>query len=257
MTIFGNYAKYYNLFYKDKDYVLEADYVDRLIRRFNSGTESILDMGCGTGQHDFHLAGKGYNVTGVDFSDHMLSAAGDRLSDSGSQKAKTLSFVKGDIRELRLGRTFDTVVSLFHVISYQTTDRDIENTFRTAFIHLKQNGLFIFDCWYGPCVLNVGPETRVRKIDDDAISITRIAEPSMHYNENIVDVKYQIFIRDKITQQTDEFFESHRMRYLFQPEVRSFLERSGFEFVALLEFLKDTLPGPDSWSACFIARKKG
>lgn len=257
MKVFGNYAKYYDLFYKDKDYVLEADYVDHLIRRFGNRTESILDMGCGTGQHDFHLAGKGYNITGVDFSDRMLSAAKERLFNSGSETANNLSFVKGDIREIRLGRTFDTVVSLFHVISYQTTDMDIENAFKTAFIHLKENGLFIFDCWYGPCVLNVGPETRVRRIEDDEVSITRIAEPSVDFNENTVDVKYQILIRDKVTQQTDEFSESHRMRYLFHPEVRSFLEKTGFEFVALLEFLKDTLPGPDSWSTCFIARKRG
>jgi len=31
MTVFGNYSRYYDLLYKDKDYLSEAEYVDILI----------------------------------------------------------------------------------------------------------------------------------------------------------------------------------------------------------------------------------
>jgi len=34
-SVFADYARYYDLLYKDKDYEGEADYVDGLIRRFS------------------------------------------------------------------------------------------------------------------------------------------------------------------------------------------------------------------------------
>jgi SAM-dependent methyltransferase len=240
----------------DKNYQEESEYIDRLIKLYHPKTKSIIDLGCGTGQHDLLLAQKGYLVTGVDFSEEMLKLANEQ-SSRDKLDLKYLSFFPGDIREIRLKKKFDAVISLFHVISYQATNEDLLKAFKTASVHIKKNGVFIFDSWYGPCVLNVRPETKVRRIEDDSVIITRIAEPVMDFNENTVDVRYRLFVLDKATKRTDEIMESHKMRYLFQPEVRLMLENSGFEFVALLEFLKDTPPGPDSWSACFIARKRG
>lgn len=254
--MFGGYAKFYNLLYKDKNYEEESEYVDHLIRLYYPGAKTILDLGCGTGRHDLHLAEKGYLVTGVDMSDEMLSFA-KKLKVSGRSNNHSLNFFPGDVREIRLEKSFDVVISLFHVMSYQTTNEDIQKSFKTASTHLKENGIFIFDCWYGPGVLADKPQVRVKKTDDKEISIIRISEPVIYPHDNLVDVHYHLLIRDKKNQRTDEIKECHRMRYLFQPEVKLFLENSDFEFVALLEFLKDTLPGPQSWSACFIARKRG
>jgi hypothetical protein len=80
MSVFGNYARYYDLLNKDKDYEKEADYVHGLIQRYAPGSKTILDLGCGTGRHDFLLAEKGYSVTGIDMSEQMLSIANDPLS---------------------------------------------------------------------------------------------------------------------------------------------------------------------------------
>ena len=42
---------YYNLFYKDKDYELEAKYISNKIQEYRPGSNSILELGCGTGKH--------------------------------------------------------------------------------------------------------------------------------------------------------------------------------------------------------------
>ena len=36
-------------------------------------------------------------------------------------------------------------LSLFHVVSYLTTDKKINSLFKNVYKHLKTNGLFIFD----------------------------------------------------------------------------------------------------------------
>ncbi len=75
MATFGNYSRYYNLLYKDKDYRGEAGFIHDLIRKYSPEAKTILDLGCGTGRHDLLLAKKGYAITGVDMSEEMLLIA--------------------------------------------------------------------------------------------------------------------------------------------------------------------------------------
>ena len=60
----------------------------------------------------------------------------------------------GDITNVNLNKEFDNIISLFHVVSYLTSNYDIKNLFLNANKHLKKGGLFIFDIWYSPAVLN-------------------------------------------------------------------------------------------------------
>lgn len=255
MSVFSDYAPYYNLLYEDKDYGAEADYADRLIQRFHPGARTILDLGCGTGRHDFMLAEKGYSVVGIDRSEQMLAEAKRQLSSLNSSIGKSLSFLHGDIRDVRLGRTFDAALALFHVISYQPTNSDLQQAFNTAAVHLKPGGVFIFDCWYGPGVLSDPPIVRTKKAEDNTVAVARTAEPVLHPHKNLVDVFYKMFIKDKKTQKVTEVKECHRMRFLFKPEVEMLYDQFAFEPLAFMEFLKETAPTGDSWNVCFVARK--
>jgi SAM-dependent methyltransferase len=40
----------------------------------------LIDLGCGTGRHLLHFARRGFQATGVDLSEHMLSAAASKLA---------------------------------------------------------------------------------------------------------------------------------------------------------------------------------
>lgn len=254
MKVFDHYARYYNLLYRDKDYTSEALFILALIREYCVGARDILDLGCGTGAHAQHLAESGVCIHGVDRSTMMLEDAAIRHRGLPSEVASRLTFSLGDARKVRLGKTFDAVVSLFHVMSYQILDEDILDVFATAKAHLKAGGVFIFDCWYGPGVLTDRPVTRVRRVGDDAISVTRIAEPTTRASENVVDVNYTIFVRDKTSGVTEELQELHQMRYFFSPEMQIFAVNSGFKIIAAREWMKQTEPGMNTWNACFVAR---
>ena len=61
-TVFADYARYYDLLYRDKDYAAEAEYVAGLIRKFHPSARSILELGSGTGIHASLLTEKGFTV---------------------------------------------------------------------------------------------------------------------------------------------------------------------------------------------------
>jgi SAM-dependent methyltransferase len=227
MKTFDGYSQYYDLLYRDKNYLAEAEYIVSHIQKHLPQAKRILELGCGTGAHAEHLARMGFEVVGVDISETMLARAKARQAEIPMEIAKRLSFIKGDVRSIRTGETYDAVISLFHVMSYQTTNADLEATFTTASTHLTVGGVFLYDYWYGPAVLTQKPEVRVKRLENDTIKVTRIAEPSMQVNENIVTVDYTVFIEDKATGLVQQVNEPHRMRYLFLPEL-TYLRESAF-----------------------------
>ena len=78
------YASAYDVMYAGKDNTAECDAVVGLFQKFGDGKISrILDLGCGTGRHAVEFAKRGFDVTGVDFSEAMLSRARERANAAG------------------------------------------------------------------------------------------------------------------------------------------------------------------------------
>ena len=134
--VFDAYARYYDLLYREKDYAGEAAYVAGLLEKHGVRGKRILELGCGTGAHAEHLASRGYSVDGVDMSETMLAGAQARKARLPADVAARLSFGEGDARRVRKDKTYDAVIALFHVASYQTSNADLRAMFDTAAAHL-------------------------------------------------------------------------------------------------------------------------
>jgi SAM-dependent methyltransferase len=250
MSTFGeSYSNYYNLLYTDKNYSEEVRIVDQYIQRLTPAVRTIMDLGCGTGKHAGLLAQRGYKVLGVDRSEAMLAVA-KRTGIPGR-----LRFLLGDLRTLDIPESFDAVISLFHVICYLNKNEDLQQAFQNISKHLHKGGIFIFDCWYGPAVLTQSPSVRIKELEDNKVTVTRITQPTLYENENVVDVHFRIFVKDKQNGTLEEFKESHRICYLFTPEIEGMLKNAGIELVECFEFLTGNPPGLGTWSVCFVGRK--
>jgi SAM-dependent methyltransferase len=255
MKVFDSYARYYDLLYRDKDYKAEAKFIHQLLQQYAPETQSILELGCGTGNHAILLAQLGYQyIQGIDLSLEMLSRAAKQLIDLSQENGSKLHFKQGDVRTFRTDQKFDSVISLFHVMSYLTTAQDLEAAFKTAKAHLKPGGLFIFDCWYGPTVLSDPPTSRIKRLETEEIRVTRIAEPVMYANQDQVEVNYQIFIQDKTKNTIEELRETHTMRYLFKHEIDYLFDRVGFQLLDYAEWMTNKPAGFDTWGVYFVGR---
>lgn len=250
-SVFEAYAGYYDLLYRDKDYAAEAAYVAGLLSCHSVPAGGhLLELGCGTGRHAVELARLGYRLHGIDSSAAMIAQAEARRPEC---LARQFVLGLGDVRTARLDTKFDAVISLFHVASYQTTNADLLAMFQTAAYHLKPGGIFVFDCWYGPAVLTDRPAVRVKRLEDENVRLTRIAEPTIEPNENRVDVHYEIVIESKDTPGLRRVCEVHRMRYLFKPELAQLLEQAGLDLLTGEAWMTGSELGSGSWNAVFVA----
>jgi hypothetical protein len=145
---------------------------------------------------------------------------------------------------------------MFHVFSYQSTNDDLDRAFRTAALHLRPDGFLIFDFWYGPGVLTERPAVRVKEMSDDRINLIRIAEPRFLPNENCVDVHYRVLLTDQSTAQTHRFEETHRMRYLFLPEIRRMAEAHCLEITAAYAGQTKEMLGFGAWTGTAVAVRR-
>lgn len=252
-TVFGAYADCYDLIYREKDYSAEADKVQVALHKQGILQGSILELGCGTGQHAMLLADKGFSIHGVDLSDDMLDRAKARLAQHPDMDGQ-IEFSQGDVRTVKLGHCFDAVTSLFHVVCYQTTEQALAETFLTAADHLEKGGVFLFDLWYGPAVRRSPPELRVKRAADESLSVVRIAEPEHLERLNIVKVHYQVFSKYSVDQNWSMFEETHTVRYLFDKEIRFSLDATGFDVIGIFDWATDQLANDQSWNAYCIAR---
>ncbi|MBO6538847.1 MAG: class I SAM-dependent methyltransferase [Rhizobiaceae bacterium] len=255
MTVFGRYSRYYDLLYADKDYEGEAAFVRAQLLAFAPDATEILELGCGTGKHAELMARESYVVHGVDLSEDMLALAEKRRGALGAHLAARLSYAHGDARTYASGRTYDAVISLFHVVSYQPNNDDLIAMFENAASQLNPGGVFLFDYWYGPAVMTQQPETRVKRLSDDAIEVMRVAEPVIDTGAATVDVNYDIYVRDRSSGAVEQIRESHKMHYLFATEIDLLARLTGFSVKASFEFQTGAKPSPDTWSVCSVLVK--
>ena len=170
-------------------------------------------------------------------------------------KEDKLSFSHSKIQELDLNKKFDVVVSLFHVMCYLNSNNELIKAFEVAKNHLKKDGIFIFDFWYGPAVLTDLPVKRIKRFENEKIKVTRIAEPVMHPDENVVDVNYDVFIKDIDSKKIIEKEELHKVRYFFDTELDMICKQVGFVIKQKYEWMSDKNPDFNSWNVVWIVKK--
>jgi SAM-dependent methyltransferase len=249
MENFNAYSQYYDLLYQDKDYAAESKYILGLLEKYTASSyKSLLELGCGSGNHARYFCQHGLQVTGIDQSEAMVNLANSKAIDGFSP-------LVGEITTFRLNQQYDVVVALFHVISYLIDNEALISCFRNTYNHLKKGGLFVFDVWFTPAVLSQVPETRIRRMANEHISVTRLAEPSLRHASNIVDVEYEVWVKDNQKGATTIILETHSMRHFGIPEIELLAQHTGFEVLGAEAFLSGAQPSIDTWGVCFTLRK--
>ena len=139
MRLYSELADWFHLLTAPEDYAEEAAEIVRLAEATVDGElRTLLELGSGGGNNASHLKAR-FDCTLTDVSEEMLA-----LSRSLNPECEHIA---GDMRTLRLGRTFD-VVLVHDAVVYMTTEDDLRAAFATAFAHTRPGGVALFqpDC---------------------------------------------------------------------------------------------------------------
>ncbi len=247
------YADAYDLLYDDKNYAAECELINHIFRTYSGvPVRSVLDLGCGTGNHAFLLAERGYEVVGVDRSESMLVQAQKKVAFLSNMKGT--HFQRADIRSVDLQRHFDAVLMMFAVLSYQLGNSDVLSALRSSRRHLNLGGLFIFDFWYGPAVLRQQPSQRFKVVPTPEGQILRVASGELDTDRHVCTVNINLWRWEegRLAVKTEE---RHSVRYFFPLELARFLEFSNFSLIRLGAFPQfDRSPDQTTWNVLGLAQ---
>jgi SAM-dependent methyltransferase len=129
--LYRDLASWWHLFSSPADYRVETRPYRRLLLSHGSRPAvRVLELGSGGGNNAFHLK-RWFDLTLVDSSGGMLAA---------SRKVNPeCVHVRGDMRTVRLKRTFDRVF-IHDAIMHMTSERDLVRALRTAYVHTRPGG---------------------------------------------------------------------------------------------------------------------
>ena len=187
---------------------------------------NILELCCGTGRLTIPIAKEGYTISGVDFTASMLERAKAKASGAGVE----IEFIEADIRTLDLQKKYDLIFIPFNSIHHLYRNEDLFRVFRVVKKHLKEGGLFLFDCFNPDIRYIVEGEKEQKEIaaytTDDGRDV-RILQTMRYENKTQINrIAWQYFI--------DGAFHSVQnldMRMFFPQELDAYLKGNGFHII--------------------------
>jgi SAM-dependent methyltransferase len=133
--LYTELAGWFHLLTAPEDYAEEAGrYRRQILEAADGPVETLLELGSGGGNMASHYK-RHFASTLTDLSEEMLA-----LSRPLNPECE---HVQGDMRTLRLGRTFD-VVFVHDAVTYLTSEDDLKQAMVTAFVHLRPGGVALF-----------------------------------------------------------------------------------------------------------------
>lgn len=132
-------SEYYHILYQNRNDDEAHFFIDNLMKKFNPEPQStMLDLACGKGRHSIYLAGKGYDVTGVDLSQQSIAHASKSAHDF-------LHFYVHDMRRKFRSNYYHYIFNFFTSFGYFSKEMDHYLTLDAMKNGLKKDGFLIMD----------------------------------------------------------------------------------------------------------------
>ncbi len=173
-------SPYYHQLYINRDENEAAAFIDQLITHLHPQEGSrMLDVACGKGRHAVQLAGKGFDVSGIDLSEESITEALQFETD-------TLHFYRHDMRLPCWINYFDYAFNFFTSFGYFKSRREHDNAIRTIAQSIRHQGYFVMDYMNIHFTEGQITPTATKQIEGIVFNITKWFDDTHFYKKIIV-----------------------------------------------------------------------
>ena len=221
MDAYKNLAASYDRLTNDVDYAATVDFYEQILAREGLKPRTCVDLACGTGSVTAILAERGYQVTGVDMSEEMLTEAAMKTMDMENPPVFSCQL----LQQLRLPRAVDMAVCALDSLDYITDPADCAEAIRRAYRALNPGGIFIFD---------VNTPEKLRAMDgqvflDEDDDVYCVWRGEFDEETNICSYGMDLFQREgKVWHRS---FEEHREYAYSRAQLTGYLRAAGFTHI--------------------------
>jgi 2-polyprenyl-3-methyl-5-hydroxy-6-metoxy-1,4-benzoquinol methylase len=250
-------AIYYDRLYESKNYSHEVAFIQNAIESFlatDSSKITLLDMGCGTGNHASKLASELIQVTGIDISFEMIELAIKKQDNANSNP----HFTVANLLDFRVDQPFDVICIMFNVIGYLEEYDSLSKLLnKISNTLLKPGGLLIFDFWDIHGVQNDSAPIKELQWEINGHRVVRASRSSFDNEANKLQIEFEWTETDISSNNThDEISEVHKeihsILFYDRDKVETMLKNNNFEIFVNL-FAPSFL---DKRSCLLVARKQ-
>lgn len=200
----GKYLEEHKNYFSEKQLQKDVDFLIDVLSLKKK--DNILDLACGHGRHTLKLKKGGFDIDGLDFSEHLLEMAKEKAKQEGLQ----INFFNQDIHDINLKVKYNKVFLFFSEFGLFDADKVLINVSKI----LKLNGLFLLDC-------------------DNVFRLIQylIKHPRAPYNFDFNNME----LREKQK-------NSPKIRYYVAPELKNLFWNNGFKIISIYgDYAKNSL----------------
>lgn len=214
--------KLWEMFYDwmfDQDSFEEAQQqIPLILSLVSNNITKVLDLGCGPGRHCLAMAKMGYDVTGVDVSEFLLSKAKQKRDESN----QFVNFVQANMHDFSSNKKFDLIINMFNSFGYFDTQEENQEFINNAFENLNEGGSLLID--------TVGKETLARTIQP--VHLSEYQNGDIRIERPLLINDLQVFSNEWILIRGDKVFRREYQHFVYTPmELKTMCEKAGFREV--------------------------
>lgn len=210
-------------------------------------TKKVLELACGTGALAVEFAKAGFEVTGLDLSEEMLTLASDRAFEADV----AINWIAGDMLDLTDIGHYDAVTCFSDSLCYMPDEEAVAKVFQGVYDLLETGGRFIFDVHSTYQIDTVFPDYSFHdQTDDFAFLWDSYAGSAAHSIEHFLT-----FFVKQSDERFERFDELHHERTYPLATYQQLLKQAGFKTIEVAADFTDDAPQADSRRWFFVCEK--
>jgi ubiquinone/menaquinone biosynthesis C-methylase UbiE len=245
--MYQDFANYYDRFMKNVNYRKWTSQVEKIFQKYEKRPKTVVDLACGTGGITNVLAGRGYQVTGIDLSEEMLFVAREKARKAGLR----VSYVCQDMAELTLHRPVDAILCMCDGFNYILDKGKLKQTMQRINRYLNPGGILVFDISTYYKLSSILGNRTMADIDEQ-VSLIWLN----HFDKETSLLEMNLTFFEKQGSLYKRSDETHWQRAYRTEEMVELLKKCGFLHIAAYSTNDLTPPGKRSQRILFSAITK-